>query len=148
MRRDRDIECSSNRSAVRTSTLPVAKDLSNPQQIFESVRLFVWRSRPSPDSDRFFFVQFGPPIPSSKLFVEHGRSAVELLRGAGLLCGLRSVRPPVFAPAIAAAGPFRGEIQDRWPIYQAQKSEIPGQQIGCLYAEHMQVHPAEHWLNL
>src|SRR6266487_444114 len=118
MRRDRDIEWSSNRSAVRTRILRVAEDSSNPQQIFESVRLFVWRSRPPPDSDCFFFVQFDPPctfppIPSSKLFVEHGRRAIEHLRGAELLCGLHSLRPHVFSP-ISDAGTFRGEIQDRW----------------------------------
>src|SRR5205809_3370577 len=54
MRRDRDIEWSSNRSAVRTRTLPVAEDSSNSQEICESVRLFVRRSCPPPDSDRFF----------------------------------------------------------------------------------------------
>src|SRR6266487_773526 len=116
MRRDRDIEWSSNRSAVRTRTLRVAEDSSNSQEICESVRLFVWRSRPPPDSDRFFFVQFDPPIPSSKLFVEHGRRAIEHLRGAELLCGLRSVRPHLFPPAISDAGRFRGEIQDRWSM--------------------------------
>src|SRR6266513_1284212 len=54
MRRDRDIEWSSNRSAVRTRTLRVAEDSSKPQEICESVRLFVRRSCPPPDSDRFF----------------------------------------------------------------------------------------------
>src|SRR5436190_4819478 len=55
------------------------------------------------------------PIPSSKLFVEHGRRAIEHLRGAELFCGLRSVRPHLFPPAISDVGTFRGEIQDRWP---------------------------------
>src|SRR6266487_130862 len=54
MRRDRDIEWSSNRSAVRTRTLRVSEDSSNPKEICESVRLFVRRSYPPPDSDRFF----------------------------------------------------------------------------------------------
>ncbi len=51
-------------------------------------------------------------IPSPKLFVGHGRCAVEPLRGAELLCGLRSVRPHVFPPTIYA-GTFRDEIQNR-----------------------------------
>ena len=45
MRRDRDIEWSNNRSAIRIGTLRVSEDSSKPQEIPESVRLFVRRSR-------------------------------------------------------------------------------------------------------
>src|SRR6266480_1104949 len=45
MRRDRDIEWSSNRSAVRTRTLRASEDSSNPQEVPEFVQLFVRHSR-------------------------------------------------------------------------------------------------------
>ncbi len=86
MRRDRDIEWSSNRSAVRTRTLRVAEDSSKPQEICESVRLFVRHSEGNPRAK----IKKQPPCQKVKLFKQCSNSLLlkELTDDViSLICG-------------------------------------------------------------
>src|SRR6266508_4089817 len=107
MRRDRGIEWSSSRFAVKTRTLCVSQDSTYPQETLELVRLFVGRSRKGPlmrarfAQPFFVFAIFGRAdrqravrvVSACNTHASNGQHAIP----AASACNTRaSIRPSVF----------------------------------------------------
>jgi len=107
MRRDRGIEWSSSRFAVKTRTLCVSQDSTYPQEIPESVRLLGRRSRMGPlkrarfEQLFFVFAVFGQAdgqravrvVSACNTRASNGQRAIR----AASACNTRaSIRPSVF----------------------------------------------------
>ena len=128
MRRDRNIEWSSNRCAVRTGTLRPSEDSSNPQEFLESVRLFVLGSRKIPFCARyvrryFSFSPFSSEPMVGALFALSPNVIRVRVMGSAPFALLQSV---IRAPVCGRAYPGTPTIFHYWPLQNSTEIKDEG----------------------